>query len=100
MEIDFSKLPDDLEPIYSFEVKNDYEDEVKYNIPARINKELEEKIKKVAIKAFKALDLRDYARIDIRLRNNIPYVIEVNSLPGLKESIVIYANGRKRWYRL
>src|SRR5699024_2295036 len=44
----------------------------------------ENNIKKMAVKAYKALNMRDYARIDFRLNeDNIPYVLEINSLPGL-----------------
>lgn len=83
MEIDFSQLPDGFPKIYSFEVKNEYKQLKKHITPARISKELEIKIKETALRAFKALNLRDYSRIDIRVMNDIPYVIEINSLPGL-----------------
>lgn len=83
LEIDFSKLPEDLNKIYSFEVKFKYEDYVVYHIPARLDKETYKKVSETAIKAFKSLNLRDYARVDIRLKDRVPYVIEINSLPGL-----------------
>ncbi len=43
-----------------------------------------EYIKDVVIKSYKAINCKGYARIDIRLSDNgVPYVIDVNALPGL-----------------
>lgn len=86
LEIDLSELPEELNKIYSFEAKVEYADDVKYIIPARVDKKTKEKIEEAAIAAFKCLGLRDYARVDIRLKDGIPYVIEVNSLPGLDKN--------------
>ncbi|NLB19855.1 MAG: ATP-grasp domain-containing protein [Clostridium sp.] len=87
LEIDFTNLPSNLNKIYSFEAKYVFESYVKYHLPARLEDELKEKIETMAKKAFNSLDLRDYSRIDFRVKDGIPYVIEINSLPGLhKES--------------
>lgn len=57
----------------------------RYKCPANIDKELELKLKEYAKKAFRALELRDYARADVRLdKYNNPYFIEINTLPGLE----------------
>ncbi len=86
LEIDFSKLPKGLNKIYSFEVKFNYADDTIYHIPARIDEDTRRNISKTAINAFKSLGLRDYARVDIRLKDGKAYVIEINSLPGLDKN--------------
>lgn len=83
LEVDFSELPKHLNNIYSFEVKFHYGDKTIFHVPAKIKKETKKVIEKLAIKAYNILGMRDYARVDIRLRNEIPYVLEINSLPGL-----------------
>ena len=83
LEVDFSNLPSHLNNIYSFEVKNQYADKTVYHIPARLNNRCRKDIEETAIKAYKILKMEDYARVDIRLKGNIPYVLEINSLPGL-----------------
>ena len=52
-----------------------------------MDQHVEEEIRATAEAAFKALGLRDYARIDMRVMGGKPYVIEVNSLPGLHREI-------------
>nr|WP_272878480.1 ATP-grasp domain-containing protein [Clostridium sp. Cult3] len=83
LEVDFSNLPDHLNNIYSFEVKVHYGDKTLFHVPARLKEETKKKIENTAVKAYKALEMRDYARVDIRLKDGIPYVLEINSLPGL-----------------
>ena len=82
LEIDFYSLPDDVEKFYSYRVKNEIEN-IKYYCPARLEKNVEEKVKEGAIKAFEALGLRDYTRMDIRIKNGEYFILEVNSLPLL-----------------
>jgi D-alanine-D-alanine ligase len=82
-EIDFSEMPADRPRIVSFEGKW-VEDSAEYNgtKPVRctnLSPETAERIKTTALTAFEALELRDYARVDIRLAaDGIPYVIDVN----------------------
>ena len=51
--------------------------------PAILELSIKNKIEKAALKSFKALHCRDYARVDIRLDGEIPYVIEVNPNPDI-----------------
>ncbi len=51
--------------------------------PAELDKHLEERIKDIAVKAYLLTGCRDYAKIDIRLREGCPYVLEVNPNPGI-----------------
>jgi D-alanine-D-alanine ligase len=82
-EIDFSEMPADRPRIVSFEGKW-VEDSAEYNgtKPVRctnLSPETAARITTTALTAFEALELRDYARVDIRLAaDGIPYVIDVN----------------------
>lgn len=85
-EICFDNLPQALKHFYSFEVKAYHKDKTVYRCPASIDENLDTLIKDLCIKAFNALSLRDYARFDVRVKDNTPYILEVNSLPGLLRS--------------
>ena len=82
-EICLDNLPDSMTRFYSFEVKAYHKDKTTYICPAPIGEELTAKITNIAIRTFKALSLRDYARLDLRIKDGIPYILEINSLPGL-----------------
>jgi D-alanine-D-alanine ligase len=51
--------------------------------PAAITVKEEILIKDLALRTFKLLECRDYARIDIRYREGIPYILEVNANPDI-----------------
>ncbi|HVD59590.1 MAG TPA: ATP-grasp domain-containing protein [Gemmatimonadaceae bacterium] len=87
MELDFSGYPEGIPKIASWEAKwGDEGDEkgaefegTKSIFPTDLSDELTEKMQKVALDAFNALRLRDYARVDLRVNAKEEiYVIEVN----------------------
>ena len=52
------------------------------NLDSKFKRTLES----LAIKTYKALNCKDYARVDIRTREGIPYVLDVNSNPDITEN--------------
>ncbi|MCI0450743.1 MAG: ATP-grasp domain-containing protein [Chlorobi bacterium] len=88
IEINLSCLPKDFPKIYSYEVKWFFDTrENKLDIftcPAKISESLTNKIEEICKKAYLALRIRDWARIDVRCDSKEnPYIIEVNPLPGI-----------------
>jgi D-alanine-D-alanine ligase len=87
-EINFEGLPSSLPKIVTYDGKW-IENSVYYNhtkpvCPTELNKIASQRVNKIAMAAFDALNCRDYARIDIRLNSKgIPYVIEVNPNPDI-----------------
>ncbi len=60
-----------------------------YICPAQISRKLETKLREIALRAYKAVECRDFARVDIRVdKNNNPYVLEINPLPSLSREDV------------
>jgi D-alanine-D-alanine ligase len=53
--------------------------------PADLDETIAEKMRDYAVKAFRVLGCRDFARLDIRLdESGTPYFLEVNTLPGMQ----------------
>jgi D-alanine-D-alanine ligase len=89
-EIDFSRMPDNLYNIVSYQAKWDpYHESYHKTIPkcpAQLTKKIESEAKKTALAAFKIMGCRDYARVDMRLsKDDQLYVLEVNPNPDLTE---------------
>lgn len=51
--------------------------------PANLSKEVTAKVKEVAVKAFETAGCRGVSRIDFMMMNNIPYLLEINTSPGM-----------------
>lgn len=81
--------------IYSLEIKRDWEHLVRYECPARLAESDTEAVRRAALACWRALGCRDVSRFDFRLRDGVPYFLEVNPLPGLSPTsgdLVIMAN--------
>lgn len=78
-------------PLVEIVPKHDFFDyEAKYNerltdeiVPARISKSLTRKAQKAALLAYKTLDCRGFGRVDMIIKDDDVYVLEVNTIPGL-----------------
>jgi D-alanine-D-alanine ligase len=82
-EIDFSGLSSELPPIVSYEAKwNEGSPEDLGTRPVlhpQLPGNVAARVRRVAVEAFRAVGMRDYGRVDIRLApSGIPYVIDVN----------------------
>jgi D-alanine-D-alanine ligase len=86
-EEDFSWIRNPLERLLTFDSKWKTDSPYYLNIPARVpailNRKEIQAIKKAAVESFHAVNLRDFGRVDIRLLEGIPYVIDINELPDL-----------------
>lgn len=88
VEINLSSVPEGFNKIYSYEVKWFFDTrENKLDIftcPAKVSEQLRKKIENLVLDAYKVLRIRDWARFDVRCdRQENPYIIEVNPLPGI-----------------
>lgn len=89
-EIDFTAMPDHLHNIVSYQAKWDPHHESYHKTipkcPAPLSKKIEQKAKEIALKAFKVMGCRDYARVDMRFtKDKKLYVLEVNPNPDITE---------------
>lgn len=86
--IQYSSLPKDAHPIYSYEAKwvwDTPENPLEiFQCPAPLSFAEKRKIEKVASDTYKVLQIRDWCRIDVRLdETGIPNILELNPLPGI-----------------
>jgi D-alanine-D-alanine ligase len=106
LEIDFESCKNSGEYFYSWRMKEYQGNEElglvpTFHCPARLDRDTEERVKDVVLRTHRAVGCTDISRTDIRLdKNGIPYVLEINPLPGLdpKESnfpLMAYAAGMK-----
>jgi hypothetical protein len=56
------------------------------------------RVEQVAIAAYEATECCDYARLDIRLQGNRPYVLEVNPNPDLTEGVSFMDSAERAGY--
>jgi D-alanine-D-alanine ligase len=84
-EILFTETDPDYWPIVTYDAKwkpesRDYK-ATPPRYPAAVTPRLAEKLGDLARRAFHLLGCRDYARVDFRVRNGKPYILEVNPNP-------------------
>ena len=60
-----------------------------YICPALFDQVTTQRIQAAALGAFRAVGGRDYGRVDVMVREGHPYVLEVNTLPGMTETSLL-----------
>ena len=89
LEVDLSPCPEDQAGLYTAVIKSQMYEVPKYLCPAPTTKALRNKMERLAVNAFAALECYDFARVDFRVRQDTaePLILEVNPLAGLQEGI-------------
>jgi D-alanine-D-alanine ligase len=87
-EIDFSSMPPELPKICGYAAKwVESSQEFAYTVPrcpTPLPRRIEKEVKKVSLAAYRIMECRDYARVDIRLSpRGIPHVLEINANPDI-----------------
>ena len=72
-----------------FDFQAKYEGKSEEITPARISLELSSAIQKTSIDCYKKMNLGGICRIDYIIMEDIPYIIEINTIPGLSEESII-----------
>jgi D-alanine-D-alanine ligase len=78
-------------PVIEIVPKSDFFDyDAKYQpglceeiVPARISKPMTKKVQNIAVKVFQAIGCRGFGRVDLIISKERPYVLEINTIPGL-----------------
>ncbi len=87
IEHDFSLVADPLAHVLTYEAKwipdYYYGQSIVWRCPAEIPEPMSRSLADTAKKAYRALGLRDFARIDFRFYQDIPYILDINEIPDL-----------------
>ena len=98
-EIVYSMFSDMRDRLHTAAWKRDTESrgfkEILMPCPAPLDRpDWHARIQEIAVKAYRTLGLRDYARFDMRMMGDEPQVLDVNSNPELDETSVVLAGAR------
>ena len=89
-------------PVIEIRPKKDFFDyEAKYTVgfseeicPAKISDSLTKKVQELSVEVFKAIKGRGYARVDFMVHENKPYILEINTLPGMTPNSLLPQEAR------
>lgn len=81
-EMDFSAFEDARDRLCTYESKFDPHSQaynlIKFRLPTELTLDEEKLLIQAALDGYRVTDCRDYARLDIRLRNGIFYILDIN----------------------
>ena len=69
------------DPFYDFATKY-LEDAAELDVPAKVDDDVSQAVRELAIAAFRAIDCQGLARVDFFLTDDGPLINEVNTMPG------------------
>lgn len=69
-----------------FDYKSKYTPGASDEVIVKLEERLQKKIEKISLKCWNILKCKVYTRVDFILRNNVPYVLELNTLSGMTKN--------------
>jgi D-alanine-D-alanine ligase len=88
-EMDFSAFSDVHDRICTYEAKfqpgSVHYETISTVIPATLSEVELAELERVSLRAYKSIGCRDYGRIDLRLRDGVFYVLDINPNPDISE---------------
>lgn len=96
VEIVYDSIADPRDQVMTYDLKFDmnavFEQRLRFICPPMLTVTARRRLKAACIQAYRALRNRDYARLDVRMRGEQPYVIDVNPNPDINsESMMTMA---------
>lgn len=79
-----------------FNYESKYDDGGAEENAAVFQKDLQSKINEVSKKVWDVIGCKCYCRIDMIIKDGIPFVLEINTLPGLTPSSIIPKSAKKK----
>jgi len=99
LEVVFRDRTEPGKQIYSYDMKFSPDvwssHGVRFICPSMMTVEARQRLKTVCLQAYRAVRGRDYARFDVRLRGDQPYVVDVNPNPDInsESAVMMSAQG-------
>jgi D-alanine-D-alanine ligase len=95
-EMDFSAFSDVRDRLCTFDSKftpgSRHYEGIELRIPAALSRGALRVLRRTSVSAYRLLGCRDYARIDLRLRDDVFYVLDVNPNPDISpDTSLVYA---------
>jgi D-alanine-D-alanine ligase len=72
-----------------FDYQAKYEGKSQEITPARISEDYEQKTRKLAKQIYEVLGIKGFSRSEFIFKNNEPYLLEVNTVPGLTNESIL-----------
>lgn len=77
---------------FDFDAK--YQGKSKEITPARLSEEVTNLVRATTAEVYRLLNLRGMARVDFIIQENVPFMIEVNTVPGLSDASILPQQAR------
>lgn len=95
-EITCTIIDGELFPIIAIKPKSSFFDfNSKYEVDGAneyvidLEKNLYNEVSELALKSYKALNCEVYARVDLIIQDKVPFVLEINTLPGMTKTSLV-----------
>jgi len=86
-------------PFYNYEAKYD-DNDTEYLLDIDIDSSMYSLVQETALAAHRTLDCEGFSRVDLMLAGGVPYVLEVNTIPGFTSHSLLPKAARKAGLRL